>query len=245
MATKKTTETTVDVSTMNIYNKLLAVRQEFALAGAQKSGINTHADFTYFELADIVPTAEPIFAKYGLILIQTFENSNAIARVINTDKPEEAIEFTIPIELIAEPAKFRMNEVQAVGAMVTYYRRYLYMIVLNLVESDGIDGEKPVEDKPAPAAPKKPATTEERKEIKENLTSVKSQAGELQIKALKAALQKLKSIDPSKEEFIQKIVIKTDKFSKISVEACEGLILKINEMIENYNTQEETDDAPF
>lgn len=247
MPTKKPAtneQTAIDTAGMNVWSKLLAVRNEFYAAGAKKTGRNLHAEFMYFELSDIVPVAAPIFAKYNLLLMPTFENGNAEAVVINTEKPDERINFSIPLQFIAEPGKFRMNEVQSVGAAVTYYRRYLYMIVLDLVEADSFDGESnttEAEDAPAPApAPKKkPATTEQRQEIKKTLTNSDGEADDLQKSALKAALKKLKEIDPSKEEFIQKIAIKTEKFTSIKKAACEQLILTVNEMIENYGVEEE------
>lgn len=234
------TPTEKPAAKMNVWSKLLAVRNEFYAAGAKKTGKNLHAEFMYFELSDIVPVAAPIFAKYNLLLIPTFENGNAEAVVINTETPNEQIHFSIPLQFIAEPGKFRMNEVQGVGAAVTYYRRYLYMIVLDLVEADNFDGNSNPETSSAPApAPKKPATTEQREEIKKALTNSEGEADELQKTALKAALKKLKEIDPSKEEFIQKIVIKTERFASIKKAACEQLILIVNEMIESYKVKEE------
>jgi hypothetical protein len=247
MATKKPTEQTAPVETagMNVWSKLLAVRNEFYAAGAKKTGRNLHAEFMYFELTDIVPLAAPIFAKYGLLLVPTFVDGNAVADVVNTEKPDEHIYFSIPLQFISEPGKFRMNEVQGVGAVVTYYRRYLYMIVLDLVEDDGFDkdsGKDEEDETPTPAPAKKPATTEERKEIKKSLTNADGEADDLQKSALKAALKKLKELDPSKEEFIQKIAIKTEKFTKIKKSACEQLILTVNEMIENYGVEEEEEE---
>ncbi len=245
MPTKKPAtneQTAIDTTEMNVWSKLLAVRNEFYAAGAKKTGKNLHAEFMYFELSDIVPVAAPIFAKYNLLLMPTFENGNAEAVVINTEKPDERINFSIPLQFIAEPGKFRMNEVQGVGAAVTYYRRYLYMIVLDLVEADSFDGESnntETDNTPAPAPKKKPATTEQRQEIKKTLTNSDGEADDLQKSALKAALKKLKEIDPSKEEFIQKITIKTEKFTSIKKAACEQLILTVNEMIENYGIEEE------
>ena len=77
------------------------------------------------------------------------------------------------------------------------------------------------------------------KEVKKTLTNSDGEADDLQKSALKAALKKLKEIDPSKEEFIQKIAIKTDKFTSIKKAACEQLILTVNEMIENYGIEKE------
>lgn len=239
MANKKTIPTEPELSReeimeMNIWSKLLAVRQEFYAVGAKKSGINPHAEFSYFELVDIVPIAEPLFSKYGLLLIPTFPENRAVALVVNADHPEEQIEFIIPMQFIAEPGKFRMHEIQGVGAAVTYYRRYLYMIVLDLVENDSLDGESGGEDKKPAPAKKKPVTTEERKEVKKTLADPDANADELQINALKAALKKLREVAPDKEEFVQAIALNTDSFKSIKKSACEELILAVNQMIEEY-----------
>lgn len=244
MATKNTDKTPapVDTSSMNVWAKLLKVRSEFYAEGAKKTGKNLHAEFKYFELEDIVPVAAPIFAKYGLLLVPTFVEGNAVAKVVNIDDPEETINFIIPLQFIAEPAKFRMNEVQGVGAVVTYYRRYLYMIVLDLVESDGIDNQKPKSgddgDAPAPApAPKKgkPVTAAERETIKTELTDAEGNADELQIQALKNALKALMELDPEQENFVQEIAVKTNSFTEITKANCEALINGVKEMIDAYN----------
>ena len=245
MAAKNTEKTPapVDTSTMNVWVKLLKVRSEFYAEGAKKTGKNLHAEFKYFELEDIVPVAAPLFAKYGLLLIPTFVNGNAVAQIINIDEPDETIEFIIPLQFIAEPGKFRMNEVQGVGAVVTYYRRYLYMVVLDLVESDGIDNQKPKADgdapAPAPAAPKKsgkPVTAAERETIKGELTDAEGNADELQIQALKAALKALMELDPDQENFVQEVAVKTESFTNITKANCEALIEGVKEMIAAYDT---------
>lgn len=247
MATKKTEETTtVDYTSMNVWAKLLKVRSEFYAEGAKKTGKNLHAEFKYFELEDIVPVAAPIFAKYGLLLVPTFVEGNAVAKVVNIDDPGETINFTIPLQFIAEPAKFRMNEVQGVGAVVTYYRRYLYMVVLDLVESDGIDNQKPKSDdsdtpNPAPTPKKntKPVTTAERETIKKELTSPPAEAAdESSVGDLKAVLKKLLELDSEQESFVQSIAMKTEGFSKITKDQCDQLIAGVKEMLAAYDTQE-------
>jgi hypothetical protein len=242
MATKNTTQ---DYSEMNVWAKLLAVRTEFYAEGAKKTGKNLHAEFKYFELEDIVPVAEPIFAKYGLLLVPTFIHESAVAQVVNVNDPEEKIEFILPLQFIAEPAKFRMNEVQGVGAVVTYYRRYLYMVVLDLVESDGIDNQKPVtEDNdgnaPTTPAPKKktPVSASERETIKSELTDADGNADPLQIEGLKAALKKLMALDPEQENFVQEVAVKTNSFTEITKANCEALINGVNDMISAYEVGE-------
>lgn len=254
MATKKNAEnkTTVvtpvpelpadEISQMNIYKKLMFVRKEFLASNVKKSGVNLHAEFQYFELVDIVPLAEELFAKYGLLLIESFTEGKAVAELVNVDDDVTSIKFTIPLQFIAEPAKFRMNEVQGVGAVVTYYRRYLYMLVLDLVESDGIDNQKPKEDAPAtsapaaPAAPKKsaPPTPAERQETKAEITDAEGAADELMVQGLKDALKALLEKDPEQEGFVQNIAVQTNAFQNLSKTTCEKLIAGIRDMIAAY-----------
>lgn len=129
------------------------------------------------------------------------------------------------------------NEMQALGSSITYMRRYLYMIALDICESDSIDADvgKPV------AAPQTahtaPATPEQRQEVKQELTSPADNATPLQIKGLKAVLKKLKDADPSTEEMIAQIAVQTEGFTVISKSDCEALITKITAMLEGGNEQ--------
>ena len=53
MATKKTDAPTIDIASLNVWQRLMMARIEFLSGGAKKSGKNLHAEFTYFELVDI------------------------------------------------------------------------------------------------------------------------------------------------------------------------------------------------
>lgn len=245
MATQKpaTKNANVETSTLNIWQKLLLSRRDFLGLGVKKTGINLHAEFKYFELEDIVPVATEIFTKYNCVFLTTFPDGKAIGRLINLDNLSEEVVVEFTARSIAEPGKFRMNEVQGLGAELTYMRRYLYFLILDVLDPDKFDSQSgkstEEEETETPAPKKKPATTAERNEIKNTLTNAEGEADDLQKSALKAALKKLKEIDPSKEEFIQQIAIKTDKFTSIKKAACEKLILTVNEMIENYNIEED------
>lgn len=253
MSSKKKTEETENnaisvpenVEEMNVYQKLSAVRLGVLAQGTQKSGTNMHAEFTYFELVDIVPLAEVLFSKFHLFLHPTFTDSYAEATVVNMDDPDDQLKFRVPLHLIAEPGKFRMNEVQGVGAAITYYRRYLYFLVLDLVEADAIDGLAPRnengEEAPATALKPttKPATTAERKEIKEELTSGEELATEDQVQTLKEKLKALLELDPEQESFVQEIALKTSSFQKIKAAAYGPLVEMVDSMIEAYDTGDE------
>lgn len=233
---------------LNVYQKLIKARQMFLNGGAKKTGKNMALEFKYFELADIVPLVTEIFNEIGLVGIVSYDNENAVMNIVNTDNPEEIIIFTSPMRF-TEPNR-GTNPLQALGASHTYLRRYLYMMALDICEPDSIEPalkKEVTEDtevpEPAPAKAKKPASNEERTEIKKELTNADGKADELQLNALKAALKKLRDIDPTQEEFIQQIAVKTESFTKISKSACETLVLKIGEMITNYGVQEETENG--
>lgn len=228
MATKKT-DTPIETSSLNIYQKLALVRKDVYAEGIKKSGINRHAEFEYFELEDIVPTVTPVFEKYNTLFVTTFPGDKAVGKLINLDNPTEEITVEFTATSIAEPAKFRMNEVQALGAGITYMRRYLYQLILDLVEKDEFDsalGKAPTEET------SKPATPVERENITKTITNAEGNADETQLKALKMALAKLRELDSTKEEFIQELALKTEGFTKINKSACEQLIINIGMLID-------------
>lgn len=235
MATTKKTETT-DTAAMNIYQKLLKARAMFLEADVKKTGKNMHLSFKYFELEDIVPTATRIFGEVGIVPLVNFTADTATMTMVNTDNPEETVTFVSPFNQIApivsNTGKQATNEMMALGSSITYMRRYLYMIALDICESDEIDANAGVPAPAAPAPKAPPATPEQRQEVKQELTAPADNATALQIKGLKAVLKKLKDADPSKEEMIAQIAVQTNGFTVISKADCEALIQRITAMLE-------------
>lgn len=238
MATTKKTET-AEITAMNIYQKLLKARAMFLEADVKKTGKNMHLSFKYFELEDIVPTATRIFGEVGIVPLVNFTADTATMTIVNTDNPEETVTFVSPFNQIApivsNTGKQATNEMMALGSSITYMRRYLYMIALDICESDGIDANAGVPAPAAPAPKAPPATPEQRQEVKQELTAPADNATALQIKGLKAVLKKLKDADPSKEEMIAQIAVQTNGFTVISKADCEALIQRITAMLEGGN----------
>ncbi len=239
--TKKmaSTKATADKQ-LNVYQKLIKARADFLKGDVQKTGKNMHLSFKYFELDDIVPTATRIFEEIGLVGVVGFTSDTAIMNIINTDNPEEMVSFTAPFNqiqpIVSNAGKQATNEMQALGSSITYMRRYLYMMALDICESDSIDAnigkDNPTVPTPAAAPKKAPATPEQRQEVKEELTSPEDNATALQIKGLKAVLRKLKAAHPDKEEMIAKIAVQTKGFTVITKSDCETLINKISAMLD-------------
>ena len=226
----------------NVYQKLIEARSKFLQEGVKKTGVNLHLSFKYFELTDIVPVATKIFKELGLVAIPTFTNEEAKLTLVNCDKPDETIVFTAPVKqiqsIVSNQGKVVTNEVQTLGSSITYYRRYLYQLCLDICECDDLDANAGNEVAPEKAPSKKrassnaPATPEERKEIKEELTNVEEQASELQIKALKKVLKELRTVAPDKENFITEFIAKTNNLTQITKQQAEQAINNISDVVE-------------
>lgn len=249
---EKTPAPAVDYSTMNALAKLQLARLKFLQAGVKKTGKNIHLEFMYFELQDIVPVAVAIFSEVGLLMVPTFGRDYAVARVYNVDDPDEnPIAFEAPFTqigpIVSNTGKVVTNEMQALGSSITYMRRYLWQLVLDIIESDSIDntsgaGEDDTTPTPVPtpkATKKAPVTQEKRQEIKSELTSPPADAASTeQITELKTNLKKLMELDPEQESFVQDIAVKTEGFTKITADVCGQLISGVKEMLSAYEVQE-------
>jgi len=239
---KEMATTKKETATLNVYQKLIMAREKFLMSDINQSGKNMQLSFKYFELKDIVPTVTHIFSEIGLIAIDNFTDTTATLTIVNTDAPEETIPFTMPFNQIApivsNAGKQVTNDMQALGSSVTYMRRYLYQIAMDICVNDEIEPtiDHNTNNPNATAAPvaekKAPATPEQRAEVKQELTAPADNATALQIKGLKGVLKKLKDAQPDKEEMIAKIAVETQGFTVISKSDCETLIQRITAMLE-------------
>ena len=229
MADEKTTSKS---KAKNVYRKLLDARLEFLQRGIKKSGKNMNLAFYYFELEDIVPPATEIFDKVGLIALPNFIGDTATITIVNIDNPEETIVFSAPFDkiepIVSNAGKQVTNSMQTLGSSITYMRRYLYMIALDICEPDSIDPS--IGAAPTPTATPTPVTAPVTvKPVAEKpLTDSTGNATELQIKQMKELLKRLREKDPSKEEWIAQIAVDTQGFKVISKAECEALVKEIN-----------------
>ena len=133
---------------MKVYKKLVAVRSELQAMSLSKSGHNKFAGYKYFELGDFLPSIQMLFNKHGLCDVISFTEDLATMVVYDTDDGS-SVTFTSPMG----SAQLKgCHEVQNIGAVETYQRRYLYVTALAIVEHDALDattGSAPVEPKKA------------------------------------------------------------------------------------------------
>ena len=122
-------------SKMGVYKKLMQARLELQETNLTKSGHNKFAGYKYFELGDFLPAIQKIFAELELCGIVSF--GQELATLTITDiKDNSKVEITSPMSTAALKG---CHEVQNLGAVQTYIRRYLWVAALEIVEHDVVD----------------------------------------------------------------------------------------------------------
>lgn len=120
---------------MSVLKKLMDARLKLHGMGLEKTGENKFAGYKYFELADFLVPAQEIFAELGLCGVVSF--TAEIAKLTITDiETNQSIEITSPM---GSAALKGCHEVQNIGAVETYQRRYLWVAALEIVEHDALD----------------------------------------------------------------------------------------------------------
>lgn len=122
---------------MSVYKKLMEARLQMQDIELKKSGVNTYAGYVYFVLGDFLPEAQRIFRDLGLCGVVRFTKDEASLEIIDADNPSaERITITSPMGTAALKG---CHEVQNIGAVETYQRRYLWMAAYEIVEDDPLD----------------------------------------------------------------------------------------------------------
>ena len=121
---------------MSVYKKLSDVRESFHQLQLKKTGHNKFAGYYYFELGDFLIPALQVLKKFGLVSVISFGKEVATMKLIDVDKPDDFIEITSPM---ASAALKGAHEIQNLGAVETYTRRYLWVAALEIVEHDALD----------------------------------------------------------------------------------------------------------
>lgn len=128
---------------MNLYEKLQIIKQELLESNLKKTGKNKYAGFEYFELADFLPTIVKLCNEHKVFTSISFNHEFATLTAINSEKPDELIKTTSPMRELELKG---CNQVQALGGVQTYQRRYLYMALFDITESDMFDCQKENEE---------------------------------------------------------------------------------------------------
>jgi hypothetical protein len=120
---------------MKVYKKLINARNLLQTMELTKSGHNKFAGYKYFELADFLPAIQKIFDEVGLVDVITFTTETATMTIYCVEDASSIV-FTSPM---GSASLKGCHEVQNIGAVETYQRRYLYTTAMAIVEHDALD----------------------------------------------------------------------------------------------------------
>lgn len=140
----------------NLNESIIEIRCELQAKNLKKSGKNKFAGFDYFELSDFLPTLNELMKKYKINDVFTIKDGIASLTLI---LGEEKQEYTMPFVIFETPLTFKkdkngnyvkdkngdyiqvpsMQDIQYLGALNTYYKRYLYLNAFGITDGEIID----------------------------------------------------------------------------------------------------------
>lgn len=140
----------------NLNESIIEIRCELQAKNLKKSGKNKFAGFDYFELSDFLPTLNELMKKYKINDIFTIKDGIASLTLV---LGEEKQEYTMPFVIFDTPLTFKkdkngnyvkdkngdyvqvpsMQDIQYLGALNTYYKRYLYLNAFGITDGEIID----------------------------------------------------------------------------------------------------------
>ena len=125
---------------MDLNNAIIDTRVELQTAGLKKSGKNSFAGFQYFELGDFLPTLNVLMQKAGINDQFSIDGELAQLKLI---KGTESQNYTLPFTHYTTPVNKQgnpsMQDIQYLGAIITYYKRYLYMNAFGITDGEIVD----------------------------------------------------------------------------------------------------------
>jgi len=130
---------------MKIHEKLQSARIILQGKELKKTGRNEFSKFNYFELQDFLPEIQKIFSDVGLCGIVSYSQEIATLTISEFEGDGQII-ITSPMATASLKA---CHDIQNLGAVETYERRYLWITAMEIVEHDAIDSSEPLkrEDK--------------------------------------------------------------------------------------------------
>lgn len=145
---------------MNLNESIVKIRVDLQKKSLKQSGKNKFAGFTYFELSDFLPTLNELMLANKVNDCFSIEGDDATLTLL---KGEESQVYKIPFEMFETPlsnnGKQSMQPIQYLGALNTYYKRYLYLNAFGITDGEIVDamnnneGNKAEKPQPQPNTP--------------------------------------------------------------------------------------------
>lgn len=133
----------------SLNNSIISIRVKLQNAKLKKSGKNDFAGFDYFELADFLPKLNELMLEEEINDKFYIKDGYATLELI---KGEEINTYTMPFIMFDTPLNSKkdkltgeikqvksMQDIQYLGALNTYYKRYLYLNTFGITDGEIID----------------------------------------------------------------------------------------------------------
>lgn len=122
-----------DKATPELYAALAEAQAE--VENASKNSANPHFKSKYADLAEVLNTVRPVFAKHGLSILQSTEFNGSLVSVSTAVAHKSGGIVTSTASCV--PAK---SDAQGVGSATTYLRRYSLAAMCGVAQEDD-DGQ--------------------------------------------------------------------------------------------------------
>lgn len=119
---------------MSLNESIIKIRVELQNTTISKSGKNKFANFDYYELSDFLPTLNILMKIQGVNDQITINNDYAELILIKKDERQV---YQMPFIMFDTPKG--MQGIQHLGALTTYYKRYLYLNAFGITDGEVID----------------------------------------------------------------------------------------------------------
>lgn len=133
----------------NLNESIISIRVKLQNTKLKKSGKNKSTGFDYFELADFLPKLNELMLEEKINDRFCIKDNYA---TLELQKGEEINTYTMPFVLFDTPVNKKYNkdldeyvevksmqDIQYLGALNTYYKRYLYLNAFGITDGEVID----------------------------------------------------------------------------------------------------------
>lgn len=133
----------------SLNQSIISIRVSLQNAKLKKSGKNKFAGFDYFELSDFLPKLNELMESEDVNDRYYIKDGYAVLELV---KGEEVNTYTMPFVLFETPVNIKvdsntgetrevktMQDIQYLGALNTYYKRYLYLNAFGITDGEVID----------------------------------------------------------------------------------------------------------
>lgn len=118
-----------------VYKKILKIREDMNKVSFARE--TKGYKYNYLDYPTLCEKLDTLLYTNQLFIQITFENNECKAFVFDVNKPEDKAVFISPI--VAENNVVGATPIQSIGAMHTYMRRYMKLLIFDIVIEDEVE----------------------------------------------------------------------------------------------------------